>query len=179
MSAYWLDLLILAVIGLSVITGLMRGFVKELVALGVWFLAIWLAYQYSWILDPWLKSYIKDISARTAVSFVLILFSILIAGGIINGLLSFILKRSGLNGTDRLLGMGFGLIRGVFIVGLVMTAVKMTALPYEDYAKNSTLYAKFDPVVDWIYVFMPEFLKQAKAMNPDADQLSSGLIESA
>ena len=42
MQLQWVDLAIIAVIGLSVLTGLFRGFVKELVALCVWILAIWL-----------------------------------------------------------------------------------------------------------------------------------------
>ncbi|KTC78281.1 CvpA family protein [Legionella brunensis] len=162
MQWYWVDLLIIAVIALSVITGLIRGFVKELIALSVWVLAIWLAFSYSQTLDPWLQKYIQDKTARTVTAFILILVATLIAGGIVNALLSFILKRSGLSGTDRILGMGFGFVRGVFIVALIMVVIKMTSLPYQEYSSNSKLYAKFDPAVDWLYNMMPEFIKQVK-----------------
>lgn len=159
------DIAIIAVIGLSVLTGLFRGFVKELVALCVWILAIWLGFHYSEALDPWLKSYIQEQSARTAVAFIIILFATLLAGGIINAILSFILKRAGLSGTDRTLGMGFGFVRGVFIVALLMVAVRMTSLPYEQYAKDSQLYARFDPIVALLYQHMPEFIKQVKTVD--------------
>lgn len=165
MLLQWVDIAIVTVIGLSVLTGLFRGFVKELVALCTWILAIWLGFHYSESLDPWLSSYIQDKSARTAVAFVLILFATLLVGGIINATLSFILTRAGLSGTDRTLGMGFGFLRGIFIVALIMLAVKMTSLPYDQYSKDSVLYARFDPLVTWLYGQLPEFVKQVKTVD--------------
>lgn len=165
MQLQWVDIAIIAVISLSVLTGLFRGFVKELVALCVWIMAIWFAFNYSQILDPWLQSYIHDQSIRTAVAFIIILFAILLLGGIVNALLSFILKRTGLSGTDKTLGMLFGFMRGVFIVALIMVAVKMTSLPYQQYSEQSPIYARFDPVVDLIYAHLPEFIKQMKTVD--------------
>lgn len=165
MQLQWVDLAIICVVGLSVLTGLFRGFVKELVALCVWILAIWLGYHYSESLDPWLQSYIQEKSARTAVAFVMILFATLLVGGIINAILSFILKRAGLSGTDRTMGMVFGFARGVFIVALLMVAVKMTSLPYEAYAQQSQLFARFDPLVAWMYAKVPDFVKQVKTVD--------------
>ncbi|RMX18217.1 CvpA family protein [Legionella jordanis] len=179
MQLHWVDLLIVAVVGLSVLTGLIRGFVKELIALAVWILAIWLAFSYSQSLDPWLQKYIQDKTARTVTGFIVILVAVLITGGIINATLSFILRRSGLSGTDRLLGMGFGFVRGVFIVALVMAAVKMTSVPYKTYSDNSMLYAKFDPVVDWLYAQMPEFIKQAKIFDKEKLQTQKTALQSA
>ncbi|MGQ3891132.1 CvpA family protein [Legionella sp. CNM-4043-24] len=164
MQWYWVDLLILGVIALSVLTGLIRGFVKELVAICVWAIAIWVAWHYSSVLDPWLQNWIQDKTARMVASFILILLSCLVIGGLVNALLGLLLKKTGLSGTDRLLGMGFGLVRGVFIIGLIMVAVKLTSLPYEEYARESRLYAKFDPLVDWLGGKMPEFISQAKAL---------------
>jgi membrane protein required for colicin V production len=165
MQLHWIDLAIIAIIALSVLTGLFRGFVKELVALCVWILAFWLAYNYSQALDPWLQSYIQEQSARTAVAFIAVLFATLLAGGVVNALLSFILKRSGLSGTDRTLGMGFGFVRGVFLVALLMVSVKMTSLPYQQYAQESKLYASFDPVVTILYAHLPDFIKQVKTVD--------------
>lgn len=166
MQWYWVDLTIIGIIALSILTGLIRGFVKELVALCVWVLAIWVAYHYSPSVEPLLKSYMQDKTTRTICAFVALLLSTVIAGGLVNGLFSFILKRSGLSGTDRLLGMGFGFVRGVFIVALIMAVIKMTSLPFQ-YSRESQLYAKFDPVVNWVYRLMPEFIKRAKEINPE------------
>jgi membrane protein required for colicin V production len=167
MSWHWIDYAIVAVIGLSVITGFFRGFIKELIALCVWILAIWLAISYSSVIDPWLKPHIQDKTVRTAVAFIAILLATIIVGGLFNAILSFILRRSGLSGTDRLLGMGFGLVRGVFIVALLMVVVKMTSLTNKEYTNQSHLYAKFDPLVDWLSGYMPGIIQQVGVFDKD------------
>lgn len=166
MKWYTIDLIIIGIISLSVLTGLIRGFIKELVALCVWILAIWVAYNYSSSLDPWLQPYLQDKTMRTGCAFVILLLGTVLIGGLINALLGFILRRSGLSGTDRLLGMGFGFARGIVIVAVIMAALRMTSLPLE-YSRESKLYAQFTPVVNWVYVMMPEFVKRAKEISPE------------
>lgn len=166
MTQYWIDIIIVGIIALSVITGLIRGFVKELLALCIWILSIWVAYKYSKVLDPWLLKYIQDKTIRSIAAFVIVLIGVLLVGGICNALLSYLLKRAGLSGTDRLLGMIFGFVRGVFIVSLIMLVIRMTSLPYNEYEKNSLLYAQFNPVVKWLSTMMPKFLKTAKWIDP-------------
>lgn len=160
MHLHWIDYVIIGVICLSVLTGLFRGFIKELVALCVWVLAIWLAVKYSSVTEVWLQPYIQDKTARSVISFIGILLLVIIVGGIFNALLSFILRRSGLSGTDRVLGMFFGFVRGIFIVALVMVVVKMTSTLPKDFTNQSELYAKFDPLVNWLDGYMPGLIKQ-------------------
>lgn len=167
MEWYWFDLAILFVIGLSVITGLFRGFIKELIALCVWIASIWLAFAYSPQITPLLRSYIHNHSACIAVSFVVILLGSLFAGGLLNASFGLIVRHTGLSGADRLLGMGFGFVRGVFIVALIMLVVKVTSIPYEKYSQHSQLYARFDPIVNWMYSRMPTFIQQVKAFDKD------------
>jgi len=165
MTWHWIDYAIVAIVGLSVITGLFRGFVKELIALCVWILALWLAFTYSPVLDPFLAKYLHDKTARTVVAFVAILLGTLIAGGLFNALLSFILSRSGLSGTDRLLGMGFGFVRGVFIVALLMLGAKITTSIGQEYTNQSFLYPKFDRLVNWLYTRTPDLIKQVNVLD--------------
>ncbi|STX51642.1 colicin V [Legionella busanensis] len=162
----WIDLVILSIILLSVLTGLFRGFVKELVALCVWAIALWVAFRYSHYLDPWLQNYIQDKTARNIVTFVALLIATIFIGAIVNTLLGFLLKRSGLSGTDRLLGMVFGFVRGIFMVALIMVIVKMTSLPHQQYSAQSQLYAHFDPMVNWLSSLMPDLLNKVKAIAP-------------
>lgn len=173
----WVDIAIVTVIGLSVLTGLFRGFIKELVALCAWALAIWLGFKYSHGLDSWLQPYIQEPSPRTVVAFIIILFATLFAGGVVNALLSFILKRAGLSGTDRTLGMAFGFLRGVFIVALIMVSVKLTSLPYQQYAQDSKLYAKFDPLVAWMSSKMPEFIGKVKSVDKSEQLIDTVLVQ--
>ena len=158
----WVDIAILVMIGLSMLTGLIRGFVKELIALGIWVLAFWLAFHYTASTEIWLQAYIKDSSTRKIIGFVIIVFATLISGGIVNGALGFILKRSGLSGTDRLLGMAFGFVRGVFVVSLMLVILNLTPIPHDEYFSTSTLYPRFDPLINWINSHIPNVIKQAQ-----------------
>ncbi|MDF1756913.1 MAG: CvpA family protein [Legionellaceae bacterium] len=165
-----IDAFIIGIIGLSVVTGLVRGFVKELVALCIWVLAIWLAYSYCQEVAFYLKPYISSDSARLVSGGVIILLLVVVGGSLFNILLSYILKSTGLTGTDRLLGMGFGLLRGVFIVSLLILATQMTSLvPSKDYVSKSYLYAKFIPLVDGMYGLSPDFIKHIKLLEANND----------
>jgi membrane protein required for colicin V production len=169
----WVDIAIIVIIGLSVLTGLFRGFIKELVSLCVWVIAIWLGMNYSSQLDPLLQSYIKESSIRSAVSFIIILFGTLFVGGIVNALLSFILKRAGLSGTDRTLGMGFGFLRGVFIVSLIILVMQMTSVPYQSYAEHSSLFPRFTPLVSLLKAHLPDLVKEGQFGN----KTEQGMLE--
>ncbi len=176
-SWYWIDCAIIGVICLSVITGLFRGFIKELISLGVWALAIWLAVTWSPVAASWVQQYIADKTASTAVAFIAILVGTLIAGALVNMIISLILHRSGLSGIDRLLGMGFGFVRGVFIVALLMLVVKMTSLPSEEYRSKSSLYVQFDPLVDFIYGYTPGVIKHIAMFDKGAHEPSMELVQ--
>lgn len=167
---YWLDLVIVGIIVLSMVTGLIRGFVKELMALCIWALAIFVAFKFSYPIEMRLEPYIHDKTMRLAAAFMMVLISCILLGGLINGLLSFVLKRSGLSGTDRLLGMGFGFMRGVFIVALFMVVVKITAFPYQPYADQSQLYAHFDPVVSGLERLMPDMMQKIHVFDQTSDK---------
>lgn len=169
-AGYWVDGVIIGILALSVITGLVRGFVKELVAICIWVVAIWFAYHYYKIVAGWLAPYIHEDTAQSVAAFVLIMLGTIIVGSLVNALLSFILHSTGLTGTDRLLGMGFGFVRGVFIVALLILAVKMTSLiPAGDYTRQSYLYAKFDPIVNWLYGFTPNLISQMKVLDNNTE----------
>lgn len=170
MSWYWVDIAILTIVLLSVITGLFRGFVKEFIALGVWIFAFWFAFNYGTILDPWVSPHVHDQTVKTIVEFIAILVISLILGGLVNAIIGFIMRSSGLGGTDRILGMGFGFARGVFIVAIIMLGIRMTGMSYEEYSKESRLYARFDPLVAWLAPYVPHFLNHVKGLDADKKQ---------
>ncbi|MDF1678602.1 MAG: CvpA family protein [Legionellaceae bacterium] len=161
---HWVDYGIILILTLSVLTGLIRGFVRELIALCVWVTAIWVGYTYSPEVSPFLRGYLHDGALRTTISFILLLLVTLLVGGLVSTALSFILNRSPLKGTDRLLGMGFGLVRGTFIVALLIGVVNLTSLAKESEFKQSQLYGRFKPVSDWMFGFMPQVLHEMNGL---------------
>lgn len=158
-SLHWPDYAILGILVLSVLTGCIRGFFKELISLSIWIIAGWLSFLYAKPVSLWLTTYIQDASIRIASSYVIIVVATLIAGGLCGSLISFIMHRTGLSGTDRLLGFGFGFVRGVFIVALFMVVMRITGMPVDDYQNNSIFYKHFEPVVSWLYQYVPDMIK--------------------
>jgi membrane protein required for colicin V production len=169
----WIDCCIVIVIALSVITSLFRGFVKELLSLVVWGLSVWLSYSYAPSFEVNLASYVHDKTARLLVSFIGIFLATLICGGLLSTLINFVLHKSGLSGMDRSLGVVFGFLRGVLMVGLILMAFKMTSSQYQTYVDKSYLATKFTVLVDYLHNFMPIVIKKIEMV----DYNHSSLIE--
>jgi membrane protein required for colicin V production len=167
-----LDIVILVIIGISVITGLFRGFVKELLALGIWILAIWAASHFCHFAANFLKPWIHQSDLRTGAGFALIMLSVLLLGGISSSLLSIIIVKSGLSGTDRLFGMVFGFARAVFIISLLIGVAKLSGFPDKPYTSKSKLYPEFKPVVAYMASFAPVFLDRLKGFNITEHQMT-------
>jgi membrane protein required for colicin V production len=178
-SLHWLDYAILGVIVLSVLTGCIRGFFKELISLSIWIIAGWLSFLYAKPVAMWLSTYIHDATIRIASSYVIIVVSTLIAGGLCSSIISFIMHRTGLSGTDRLLGFGFGIVRGVFIVALFMVVLRVTGMPVDDYQEKSLFYKHFEPIVNWMYQYVPDMIKHVDSLeqkNTAQLQSKAGII---
>lgn len=166
-----IDFAIISIIGVSVVTGLFRGVVKEIMALSIWVLALWLASHYSSFLASYLKPYIQQTEIRSVVGFIALTLLILLAGGLLNTAMSFVIVRSGLSSTDRLLGMIFGWGRGVLIIALMIVVAQMTGLSDKSYVKNSKFYPQFQPVVNWMADFVPVWLEKIKSLDKDNTQM--------
>jgi membrane protein required for colicin V production len=180
------DYAILSIIGVSVVTGLFRGVVKEIMALAIWVIALWAASRYSSFLAAYLKPYIQQTEIRAIVGFISLTLLILIAGGLINTAMSFVIVRSGLSSTDRLLGMVFGWGRGVIIIALMIVVAQMSGFSDKDYVKNSKFYPQFQPVVNWMARFVPMWLEKIKSLDksttqmqlkPEVDQMVSKQVQ--
>ncbi|TNC92127.1 MAG: colicin V production CvpA, partial [Thalassolituus sp.] len=111
-----IDWVILGVIVVSGLISLMRGFVKEALSLVSWVVALFVARFFSGNLATLLEGQIETNSLRWVVAFVILFVATLFVMALINYLISQIVKATGLTGTDRVLGMVFGMVRGLLIV---------------------------------------------------------------
>ena len=150
------DYIFLGLVALSVLLGFMRGFFREALSLASWVLALWLALEFGQIFVPVfseiLPSPALQIWAARLMTFVLVV----VAGAVVNRLIGMAVRKTGLSGTDRVLGMGFGFVRGVLLVGLVVLGAQVVELDREPWWDESRLVPYGLRVADQIRDYVGE-----------------------
>jgi len=136
------DWIIVAFIALSVVIGLVRGLIVEVLSLVIWAAAVLLAMRYGEALGQWFEASIALPSVRLALGYTLIFLGTTVLGGIVLWLLRRLIAGTGLSGTDRLMGACFGLLRGALLLAVVLTVARLTPLTRDDWwQKSSTIPA--------------------------------------
>ncbi len=154
----WLDFFIIGVIAISTIISLFRGFTKEAISLASWVIAFWVALGFSAELAAELEGWIHSPTARLAAAFALLFVVTVILGGVVNFLVSQLVEKTGLSGTDRALGAVFGLVRGVLIVVVLTLLAGLTTLPKEHWWQQSALIGGFEDGALWLRQYIPDDL---------------------
>lgn len=152
----WIDLIIIALIVVSGLISLFRGFVREFFSLATWIVGIWLGIRHAAEVAEVLPEALSDATLRLGVGFALIFIGVLIVGGILGVLANRLVRGSGLTGTDRSLGVIFGLLRGVVLVAVLIFAASLTLMPEESWWENSRLIPELERLVDWMVAQLPD-----------------------
>jgi membrane protein required for colicin V production len=128
----WLDLLLVAVFGISIAAGAIKGFARIAIGLaaailGVIFASIWYAQAGTLVAD-----YVASRTVANAAGFLLILAATIAAGALLSWILAAVFKWAGVQWVDRLLGATFGFLRALVICAAivwVMMAFPRATLP--------------------------------------------------
>lgn len=140
----WIILLILLV---SSLISIKRGFTREALSLATWIIALVIARLFSDKLAVLLGGLIESAAWRYTIAFVVLFITTLVVGALINHLLGEFVRLTGLTGTDRVLGVVFGLLRGLVIVVAVLALGRLFAL--DQFWQQSALVPYFEPVIKW------------------------------
>ncbi len=147
----WIDYSILAVIALSAIMSFMRGFVREAFSLLSWLTAFFVASQFYMKLAVQL-TFLADPMIREITAVLVLFVATLMIGGLINYILGQLVRKTGLSGTDRLLGLGFGSLRGILIVcALLYVAQFFSNNMQAPWWKASQLIPEFILITHWFF----------------------------
>lgn len=160
----WLDIVILAIIAVSAIISLMRGFVREVISVLVWIGAFWLAYQFTPHVSNMLENMIGSPTARTVVAFAAIFVIVLLLGAVANYLLGKLVDQTGLSGTDRMIGLIFGVARGVLVVAVLVLVAGLTPIPREQWWRDSFMTGLLQPGV--CYLGVDRWLSRINVRSP-------------
>lgn len=94
---------------------------------------------------------------RDGAAIAILFIATLIIGAIVNYVISQLVDKTGLSGTDRVLGACFGLLRGVLIVAALLFFVDtFTNFSQSDWWKNSKLIPHFGFIVEWFFQQLKE-----------------------
>lgn len=139
------DFVVIGIIGLSIVFAFARGFVRVVISLAAWVVALVAAFQYADTLAAWLPALSDAPRARYIGAFVLIVAVVLLVGALLGWLLSRLVRAVGLGFVDRTLGAVLGLARGLLIVVIGVLIAGLTTFPQQDWWRHA-MFAP--PLVD-------------------------------
>jgi membrane protein required for colicin V production len=150
------DYLVIAAVVISAIVGAMRGFLREAVALATWLVALFVAWHFADLIEPHLGgllsgSYVKPWAAR-----VIIVLLILLLGAAIGAMLDHFVRLSIFSGMDRFLGLVFGLMRGVVLLGVFIILAQLLRLDGEKWWTRSLLVPYGESVANGLRALVGE-----------------------
>lgn len=115
-----LDYVIIGMVVISSIIGLSRGLVKEAVSLAVWVGGFIAGIVFGPGLAIEYDEYLGGGQLSQIAAFVILLFAVLIFGRGLQWAFGKVIQTTGLSTTDRILGFGFGAVRGALLVTVML-----------------------------------------------------------
>ncbi|WP_252179594.1 CvpA family protein [Endozoicomonas sp. 4G] len=149
MTFTWIDWVIAAIVAVSALISLKRGFFKEVLSLLTWVAAIFVAWTFNGSVANLLTQYVETPSVRVISASILLFVATLLVGGLVSRLFSELVEVTGLTGTDRMLGMVFGGLRGCLLVVLVVGLMTFAPLENDEAWQDSVLLPHFLLLADW------------------------------
>lgn len=141
------DYAVLAIIGASVLLSVMRGMVRELLALLSWVVAFWIASAFAPDVALMLPKEVPNDMVRLLAAFAGLFFAALLLMSLVTIAAAELISTLGLTPLDKGLGAIFGLVRGLMIVLVLVMLAGMTALPKEKAWRNAMFSATLEEVV--------------------------------
>lgn len=151
----WVDYVIIGIIILSALVGLLRGFVRETLSLIAWVLAIWVALSFAQPVADWLIGHIAEPSLRLMAAFTALFLVTLLLAAVVNYLIIRLVSKVPLGGTDNVLGLLFGIARGVALIAILVLLAAATPLPRDSWWKEAALIGEFQAIAVWLRGYLP------------------------
>lgn len=168
----WIDVILGATIAISALVGIVRGFLKEVLSLLAWVVAAYVAYTFSdMVAQEYIRKFISDNLISYIAAFGGIFLSVLFVIGLLNLLISQVLKNTGLGFIDRFLGLVLGIVRGVLIAALMVFMLSFVGNPREfEQWRTSKLAPYLVPVVDWGLKHVPKSIADRLNVNNNPEE---------
>jgi len=157
-----LDWAITAICLLSVLLGVARGVIRELLALAAWVIGIVLALQFAAPLGALIPIEMPA-SMRIALAALAILITALVVAGLISAAVRAMLAAGKLTAEDRVLGAVFGMARGVLLVGAAVLLAGAAGATSQSWWTDSRILPWVQAGVRFASPWLPEPLAEFSA----------------
>jgi membrane protein required for colicin V production len=155
----WVDLIIAVVLLGFAIRGLMRGFLRELLSLVGLFLGLWIALLQFVPLGEWLQSRFPLTDPLPFhVAFLAIFVGVSIVASMVGHLLHRAAKGLLIGWLDAIVGLGFGIVKGVMIL-----TVLLFLLAHLPLAESLRAQLRTSLIVDHLELVNPFFERSVQA----------------
>ena len=149
------DFVLLAILAISVVLGLLRGLLKEVLSLVAYASAFLAAIWWGPTVSDWSAQWISQPFVSMALAYLGVFIIVLLSIGFVNMVLSALLSKTGLAPADHGLGAMFGLLRGVLFILILVILAGYTPLPEEPWWKNAMFSKQVVGVVQQIKLRLP------------------------
>ncbi|MGI9317854.1 MAG: CvpA family protein [bacterium] len=150
------DIAIIVILLVSTLIGIFRGFVREILSLAAWIVAVLVAWTFAEMGAVYLEPYISQPPLRVVAAFAGIFVVVLILLSIISYLIYKLFALAGITGVDRSLGGLFGIVRGIIVIALLILAGVYVDFAAQPWWQESRLVGYFAPVTDFLLSLMPQ-----------------------
>lgn len=166
------DWIIAAIILISIIISIFRGFIKEAFSLVSWILAIWLGITFCVHAGEFIHQYIEIPTPkfREWAGFAAIFICTLFVFSLLSYVISRLLIRGPIKGVDRVLGIGFGFLRGCAIVVALLMVVRALGMEDSQWWADSKHISHFEPIMDVVEGMLPTSLQREASQASDLEQ---------
>lgn len=152
------DYVVIGIVAVSLLWGLWRGVVSELLALAAWGIGIFAGIEYGAAAGLALYAGVTDPAMRMLAGCATVFVGVLLAMALIGLAVRSMVKALGLSLSDRLLGALFGLARGLLMVLLLVGAAGMTSAPQQTWWQSAMLAAPLETAVLGLKPMLPDDL---------------------
>jgi membrane protein required for colicin V production len=161
----WLDIVLVVVLAFSILHSLRRGFSREVVGLAASLAALILAMWFYGLAGSYIAPYVGSLRTANLLGFLLVVVTVLVLGGVLGWIVSRFIRTIGLSFFDRLLGAGFGLVRGLLITIAILTAFMAFGPRGENISTpEAVVHSRIAPYIleasRWFVAIAPMDLKQ-------------------
>lgn len=150
----WVDITIIGIIAFSASVSIIRGFIREALSLVSWVLAFFIAGHFYTYITQYL-TYFENEMIRIAVAITILFFATLLVCSVVSYVIGQLIQKTGLSGTDRVLGICFGVLRGILVVAALLFLVDtFTSLSKSPYWTESQLIPHFHFIIRWFFDYI-------------------------